>query len=210
MLPERNDDHVVEARALLIEQFRKKPVIQAFLDAYIRPLQDVEDALWDVIDSRVLPDAVDAQLDSLGDLVKERRRGRTDAEYRVGIGIKIKVLRSKGRIRDIIEISQLANAPGTPNIENHRHLNFQVDVVEQIGERYLADYLSSARAAGSYGNLIASDLEYAELLAFDDENDPDGDLETFGDAQSETGLLAASVYALPADWTSVTLSGDDL
>lgn len=210
MLPTRNDSHVVEARKLLIEQFRNKRVIQGFLDTYIRPLQDVEDMLWDVIDARLLATAGDAQLDTLGALVKERRRGRSNDEYRIGIRIKIKVLRSKGRIQDIIEIAQLANSPHTPSAENHRHLNFQVDVTQQIGERYLADYLSAARSAGSYGNLIASDLTYAELLAFDDSNDLDTGLQTFGDAQSNQGLLAASVYGLPPDFSGIVLEGDDL
>ncbi len=207
MLPEPNEQHVIEARKLFIEQFRGKRVVQGFLDTYIRRLQDIEDVLWEIIDARILDNAVDAQLDTLGRLVKETRRGRSNLVFRNGIRIKIRVLRSKGRILDVIDVATLANAPRKPDVENFRYLNFQVDVTEQIGERYLADYLSDTRCASSYGNLVASDLTYAELLAFDDANDLDTGLQTFADAVSDTGLLAASAYGLPIDWTGVGLFG---
>lgn len=210
MIPAENANHVAEAAALLTERFRSKPVIQAFLAGHVRQLQELEGVFFDIIDTRLLATAAGIQLDTIGRLVKEPRRGRSDDIYRNGIGIKIRVLRSKGRITDIIDIATLSNAPNTPlGIENFRYLCFQVDVVLQVGERYLADYLSQARAASSYGNLIASDLDYGQLLTFDDANDPDATLQSFGDAISGDGLVAASVYGLPPDLTGVRLIGTE-
>lgn len=217
MLPERNSAHVVEARKLLIGQFRGKPVIQAFLDAYVKRLQDVEDVLWDVVDKRILDNATAAQLETLGKLVGEIRRGRTDAQFRLGIRIRIRVNRSKGRITDVIDVAGLANAPGTPVVEELRYLNFHVETYEQIGEQYLADYLTDTRAASSYGCLVASDLPLSELLQFDDAEAPDATIETFGDIDrtgvlpegaSGCGKLAAACYGLPENRKGVVLIGN--
>lgn len=207
MLPEVDSKHVEEARKLLIAQFRGKRVIQGLLDSYIRRFQDLENVLWDVINKRILADATNAQLLKLGTLVGEIPSGRTDDQFRVGISIRIVVNRSQGRIIDVIKVAKIANAPNTPRIEEHRYLNWHVETFEQSGERYLVDYLSKARAASSYGCLVASDLPQTELLCFDDETDPDSSLQTFNDAVAGGGKLAASCYGIPQDLRGVTLQG---
>jgi hypothetical protein len=204
-LPTKNAKHVTEARALLTEQFRGKTVIQGLLDAFSRQCQAIEDVFWQIIELRYLNSATGVQLDLLGELVKEGRRGRADTDYRNGIKVKIRVLLSKGRAEDLIAIAKLANAPGTPRYEDLRLLNFSVETYSQVAENYLAQYLSQARAAGTYGTLIASDLPLSSLLAFDDSNTPIAGTETFSDAQSGTGKVAASAYGLPSDLSGVVL-----
>jgi len=201
---ERNDNHVEEARRLLIGQYRGKKNIQAFLASYVRPLQDVENVLWDIVDAFMLDNAVGAQLDTLGRLVGEQRRGRSNEEFRIGIRIKIRVNRSKGRIVDIIDVASLANAPRVPAVEEHRYLNFHVETYGQTGERFLADYLNKTRAASSYGCLVASNLSTGFLALFDDAANLDGDLETFADVSGE-GRLACACYGLPAPRTGGAL-----
>lgn len=209
MLPEPNTRHIEEARALLISQYRGKLFIQGLLDSYIRPLQEVEELLWEVINSRILDDAEGVQLDTLGRLVKEIRRGRSNEEYRKGIRVKIKVLRSKGRIVDIIDVASISNAPGVPVVEEHRYLNFHVEAYGQTGERFLAEHLTKTRATSAYGYLVTSDLPEEDLLRFDDAADP-GSVETFSDAYSGQGRLATAGYGLPSPRTGGALVGDPL
>lgn len=207
MLPEPNTKHVEDARKLLISQYQKKPVIQGFLDSYIRRLQDAEDVLWDIVDAFILDNATGAQLNVLGNLVLEPRRGRTDPEYRVSIRIKILVNRSRGRIEDIVAVAGLSNSPNTPVVEDHRYLNFHVEAYGQVGERFLAEHLTKARAAASYGCLVTSDYPLEYLAQFDDATDPDPSIETFSDIVSGEGKLACACYGLPSDLTGAVLTG---
>lgn len=113
MLPAKVTTHEAEAKALLISQFKGRPVIEGLLASWIRPLQDLENVLWDIIDKRVLETAVDAQLDALGGLVGELRLGRSDEAYRAAVKVRIKVNRSKGRSEDILQVAKLLDAAAT-------------------------------------------------------------------------------------------------
>lgn len=206
MLLEHKLDHKASARALLISQYQSKPVIEALLDAFVGVFQELEDVLWQIVDSRILDAATGAQLDLLGRIVNEIRRGRSDADYRVGIRIKVIVLRSKGRTIDVISVAALSNAPNIPRYHDDRYLNFHVEAYGQTGERYLVDFLAATRAAASYGCLVTSDLEQGSLLTF-------GDViaageETFSDAISG-GLVAAACYGLPTDLRGVVYDYTD-
>jgi hypothetical protein len=206
MLPVKETKHVETARDLLIGQFKKRRVIQGFLDTYVRRIQDAEDVIWDVIDARILDDATNAQLDSLGDLVGEKRLGRTDVMYRASIRLRIRVNRSKGRITDVIDVASLAADPTSPpDVIEYQYLAFEVDLFDLTGERYVAELLSKTRAATSYGLLVASDLPLASLLEWDDVVSPDASIQTFSDAASGTGRVCASGYGLPTDFSGIVL-----
>lgn len=185
MIPTKETKHVETARALLIEQFKNRAVLQGFLDCLSRRVQDVENVLWDVIDKRVLDTAVDAQLDTLGLLVGEKRLERTDAEYRGAIRLRICVNRSKGRIIDVIDVAKLGATVGLPRVTEYRFLGFEVELYEQVGERYISDLLDKTRAATSYGLVIATDLAWSQVLAFDDYVSPVAGVETFSDFLEE-------------------------
>lgn len=205
MLPVIETKHVETARALLIGQFKKRTVIQGFLDTYVRRVQDAENVLWDVIDKRILATAVAGQLDVIGKLVGEKRLGRTDVMYRGAIRLRVRVNRSKGRIADIIDVAMLAAGASPPRVTEYQYLAFEVELYNQIGERYVAELLSRTRAATSYGLFTASDLPLSSLLSFDDAVTPVAGIETFSDAVSGTGKLAASGYGLPTDFSGIVL-----
>lgn len=185
MLPVKETQHVKKARALLIEQYKGRPIIQGFLDSYIKRIQDLEDALWDIINSRRLDLAVGLQLDVLGLLVGELRLGRTDEEYRPSIRIRIRVNRSRGRIVDVIDVAKLVNVHGTPIVIEYRYLGFEVNIFEEEGERYTAALLDKTRAATSYGLLVSSSLPPEDILRFDDFISPIPDVITVTDYLEE-------------------------
>lgn len=185
MLPTKNTEHVVEARALLVEQFKNKAVLGGFLDCLSRRVQDLENVFWQIIDSRILATATNAQLDTIGKLANEGRDGRDDDDYRAAIRLRIRVSRSKGRIADIIDVAILATPAGTPRVTEYSFLGFEVEVYGQPGERYVAQLLNLTRAASSYGLLVGSDLPWADVLAYDDAVSPVAGIETFGDSIEE-------------------------
>lgn len=206
MFPVEETDHVGSAQALVIEQFRNRTVVKAYLAALGRRCQELETVFWDIINKRHLDDAVDGQLDTLGRLVLEERLGRDDDEYRNAIRLRIRVNRSRGRIVDVIDVAALACAPNIPRITEYRHLGFEVEAYEQIGERHIATLLGKTRAAASYGILTISDLPKSSVLVFDDAVSPVAGTETFSDAVSGTGKVACSGYGLPIDFTGITIT----
>lgn len=208
MIPSKETDHVGTGKALLLEQFKGRPVINGFLGVFMRRAQAIEDAFWDIIDKRILDTAADAQLDSLGGIVGEKRLGRGDDEYRQAIKLRVRVNRSKGRTVDVLDVAILAASPGKPRYVEYPTLQFEVGIYDKPAERYVAELLSKTRAICSYGILVASDLPFESVLAFDDDNTPLG-VETFSDHESGAGLVAASGYGLPSDFTGITWSGAD-
>jgi len=66
-------------------------------------MQELEDAVWSVLTERWVPEAVGAQLDEMGEIVGEPRLGRTDAEYRPAIELRISLNQSGGEPERIIE-----------------------------------------------------------------------------------------------------------
>jgi len=66
-------------------------------------MQELEDAVWSVLTERWVPEAIGAQLDEMGEIVGEPRLGRTDAEYRPAIELRISLNQSGGEPERIIE-----------------------------------------------------------------------------------------------------------
>jgi hypothetical protein len=209
-LPSAETDHEGAGLDLLISQFRGKPVTEGFLSVFLRRVQDLEDVLWDVIDLRDLETAENAQLESLGAIVGERRLGRSDSDYRLAIRLRVRVNRSKGRSVDVIDVATLAADGAEVTYLEYHVFQFHVGIYGQTGENYIARLLSETRAAASYGVLTASSLSLDALLAFDDDVTPLVGIETFSDEVSAEGLVAASAYALPGDYSGISLVGADV
>lgn len=169
MIPTQELDHIGKARALLTDQFKGTAVIQGVLDALVQEAQESENAVFDVITKRILDNATAAQLDSLGVLVGEARIGRSDDEYREGIRLRIRVNRSKGRAKDIMEVTKLALPEGTTfKYQEVYPASFIVTAFSIPSPRVLRDALIDAKAAGTYGVLISSLWPLDETFIFDD------------------------------------------
>lgn len=94
MLATKITDHVQQALARLLEQYKRKPNIAAFYTAFIQQIQDEEDAIFALDETRQLYNgttypAVGAQLDGIGEIVGIDRNGLSDAEYLIFILGKI-------------------------------------------------------------------------------------------------------------------------
>ncbi len=98
----KTTDHVTEALAHLITQFKGKPKIASFLTSFVNQIQDFEDAAFGVLLDRWIDSAIGLQLDGVGAIVGEEREGRTDEPYRVAIKSRIQINFSSGTPEDVL------------------------------------------------------------------------------------------------------------
>jgi hypothetical protein len=97
-------DHARRAIFSLNPEFWGKPRIMSFTWAFASEVQELENAIFSVIQLRMVDNAFDAQLKVLGRLVGQANVGGFDTElYRALIKAKIRTNRSHGSLRDILE-----------------------------------------------------------------------------------------------------------
>lgn len=158
-IPARVSTHTSDAISRLISQFRDpKPVLHGMIASYVDQLQELEGVLWDVINHRLLDPAPGesvgaegVQLDVLGKIVGAPRLGLSDNAYRSAIKLKIRVNRSRGSSKDLLEILRLA-MPQPKVFDYQEHYNLaSFTRVEEISVDLaftLVTSLNAARAAG--------------------------------------------------------------
>ena len=100
-------DHVERGLSRLIQQYRGKPRLEAWVRSYLREVQALSDAAWGVLVSRLIDDAVGAQLTVLGRLVGEPTRHEDDERHRVVVRARIAVNQSNGHGNDILRVAKL-------------------------------------------------------------------------------------------------------
>mgnify|MGYP003351053962 CR=1 FL=1 len=88
-------DHVAGGLALLTSQFRGKPAIAAVLSSWLAGVQDVEDAIWQLL-TQTIDTGVGDPLDQLGEVLGQARKGLSDALYRAVLHATAKAVRASG------------------------------------------------------------------------------------------------------------------
>jgi len=81
--------HVADAKARLVEQYKRKPNIDGILQSFVQQYQDMEDVINDMFFSRFVNNAVGRQLDLFGTIVDLDRQGFDDTFYRILLNAKI-------------------------------------------------------------------------------------------------------------------------
>jgi hypothetical protein len=155
----KKTNHVEEGISNFISQFRKQPTIVALASVYLRQIQDIENALSDLLTETNLNNAVGVHLDNIGALVGEPRSGRNDSQYRIAISARILLNISNGTIEDVIAIAAAAaGVPVTIEIIEHFPASFTARIVEPIDPAItdtdrVAEIIASGRPAGVGGHL---------------------------------------------------------
>lgn len=108
MALEQNTSHREEAIALLLYQLKGKPRLEVVVGALGTQVQEIEDALWDLLLERGIESGVGTQLDGIGEIVGKERGGIGDSAYRCILRAWVKVLRSSGTSDQLIEIVRLS------------------------------------------------------------------------------------------------------
>lgn len=111
------EQHLTIARGLLVQQFKDQPLIEALLDAIVRPAQPIEDALQELLVERSVDTAEGVQLDALGAIVGVDRAGLTDEPYRSRIRARVAANKSSGLINELLIIALLVVADASATVE---------------------------------------------------------------------------------------------
>ncbi len=106
-------DHIDQALGKLIMRFQGKPRFAAWVAARVRQVQKLEDAIQVVIGSRDVDTCDETRLEIIGKIVGQPRRGTTLEQFRMYVKARIKVNRSRGRIRDLKQIATMLVGPVT-------------------------------------------------------------------------------------------------
>ncbi len=100
-------DHVVQAKARMLSQYKGKPRFEGMIEAVTQDAQSLEETLFDMYYERSVNSAIGKQLDIIGNIVGQPRLGMLDDVYRIAILGKIGVNISNGVPEDLIALFKL-------------------------------------------------------------------------------------------------------
>jgi len=152
-------DHLALMRSRLISQFKGLPVLDAFLHGLGDQLNDVEEALGQLMTQLILPNAIGVQLDKLGDALNQSRNGLGDGDYRTLLQARVVAYQSQGTVENLIQIlltiggaQQVQVLEGTPAAMQISAANLGTDVTHSD----IVTSVFEAKAAGVGLNLVAN------------------------------------------------------
>lgn len=163
--PPASKDHETRGLARFIEQYRDKTKLNALARSYLKIIQEIENAAWEVILYRLLTNAEGEQLDMIGRIVGRGRNDLPDSDYLLAIRAQIRINRSSGTPEDLIDVARLTLPAGFTFTFEEQHpatVFFTVSGAVNFSISLLLDNLKRAKAGG-----VRLFLEYSEA---DDEN----------------------------------------
>jgi hypothetical protein len=163
-----NEDHVAQGLALLLETFKGKPRLAAVLTSYLVQIQELEDQLWVLFTERWIDSAYGLQLDGLGEIVGEKRQGSDDDEYRAFVRARVKVNRSNGKIKELVEILSLIQDGGAAQAREYYPAGIRLEAVDvlSVNARRVNRMLQQAKGAGINLAFVYSKDEGDSTLTF--------------------------------------------
>ena len=164
-------DHEDQAEARLPEQFVGKDLMIALVRAHAKEVQEIEDAVFPMLDLLDIATQIGAQLDGIGDILTEARDGQNDADYRVALLAKGARFTASGTPEQVIE-RFIALTGSTPPVDLLENFPAGYDI---IGDGTQPTGLLSAMEAVSGVGI------YVGLLDFLNHEDDDGVLHEDGD-----------------------------
>lgn len=190
----RITDHIEGGKSLLLDQYRGKCRLEALLACYLRPVQQLEDAVWSVRLGRMIENAIGVQLDVIGRIVGRQRRGMNDATYRTWLNVQIAINRSEGHPDDVIRVIALVEDdfrlleyfPASFDVEFR-----QTPIVDPL---ILAEMVGATRAAGVDGAVVVSPESEAETIVGSHDEDLMTDTQGGADDAETVGGVGANVY----------------
>lgn len=136
--------------AKLIGQFQDKTNIRELLGAFLKQVQDLEVAAFQVLLNTVLTTSVGEQLDVIGRIIGEARQGRNDADYKIALAARILLNIGSGTIEDVLGIVDAMTAGAFTSVLTEGFpASFDVTIDEIItGGAQIGKFVILAKAAG--------------------------------------------------------------
>lgn len=148
---EKIDDITSNALDRLPTQFKGKERIEGMIAAFTDQLQEIEDVLSDLVEFRALDNAQGAQIDVIGKIVGEPRKGRNDDLYKLWVRARIAINTSRGTPEDLIKVFNIVT--GSTRSHLHEYRPAEVEIFGNVDFSALVDSgpESFAFAGGSDG-----------------------------------------------------------
>lgn len=195
---ERIDNHFGLAVVALVPPFWGKPRVAALLRSYVRPIQQLENDIFEVLAAYDVNTCDAARLAVLGRIVGQSNLGWDLETYRAIVRAKIATNRSHGREDDIINVLRLITGSTAPiTIAPIVPATMSVEMGEPVSAEHMVAIsflLPKARGAGirlnfvapTEGGLILDDATGALAAAnvLDDSVTPITGAGTFGSAST--------------------------
>lgn len=185
-------DYAERAKARILSQYREKPKLVALVMTLASAVQEVEAALFDVIEQTAVGTAVGTWLDQLGSIVGEERGGVSDVLYRRYINARIAANGSEGTLENFVDVIEAWYGSPFPDLRLAElgRMNLEIDLAdpdvspESIDR--LIKLLRDTKAAGVGLELFwqqdgatkiftfssSSSVETSALLGFGDSSNP--------------------------------------
>lgn len=187
-----------EALANLIELFKGRPKLAAFISAFVDQSQDLEDGAFEVLLDSIIETAVGVQLDGIGVIVGRARGGLSDPLYRVRLHAQILLNKSSGTLDEILTIVALLEASPITDVVEKYPAGFVIEILDIQGDpAQLAAIIAEARAAGVNAHLHYSLSPVGEIFTFASGDIPEADSSRgfANDAGSTGGKYADALEA---------------
>lgn len=164
-------DHATLAVNRLAQQFKDKPKIVALVRALCVPIQDIENALWQLKTQRGF-NGIGIQLDLIGKIVGQPRNGLSDHDYLIYLRAKIAANNSIGTVENLLTVASLIVNDPTNQIQvtPYTVATLVVAIANQISPAVLTAlnaFLHQAVAAGVRLMTVATVEPVANTFTFD-------------------------------------------
>lgn len=198
MTLEQNTQRAEDAIVKLVPPFWGKPNIASMLLAYIEQTQELEDACWDVMTSRLLANATGPRLKTIGRIVGQPAFDFSEAEHRALIAVRVALNRTHTHATSVREIFELL-AAGDPDLNYTVSDRYPACVLvfaeSEIAGKVWRATARDLKAAGVSCAILISSPVHAQFL-YDDPGGAVPDVDYgFGSAPSPVGGVFAGVYA---------------
>lgn len=192
----RVTDHVEQGLERLLVQYKNKPRLRAWLSAYLKQVQDLEDAIFEMRVKRFIDSAEGVQLDIIGRVVGEGRNSRDDALFRLFLRARIRINRSLGTNKDIFDVMGIiSSSPFTFLEYPPATLAIELSEIPDFDPVLLLGLVREAKAGGVGISFVVptTDPDHEFLwMSVGDTSDP---AHGFGDSEApdDDGLLSDAV-----------------
>jgi hypothetical protein len=115
-LTTRDLTYAAELPGYVEPQWYKQPVLTALLEGVLEAGQEVEDVTIALQEQFSAATAEGVFLDTIGEIVGEKRGGRSNTTYRIAIQAKVRINKSSGTWDEMITIAQILYNNGDADI----------------------------------------------------------------------------------------------
>lgn len=176
-------------------QFNGAPIMEAIIASYAVQAQELENVFVNLWVLRVLDNAENAQLDTLGKIVGEPRQGRDDDDYRLAIRARVLSNRSNASVEDILAVLK-ATDDKTYQIKDLGFASMLIEMKEAIGStnpQEINDIIQRIKAGGVSASFVynSSGQENALTLASGDTVESSATQGLSNDAGTSGGKLVS-------------------